>query len=714
MEIAVLSSHWFWYSVFTLIGIIVGVVSYRSSFPPLNRLWRIFLAVLRGAMILLLGLFLIEPVLNLYSSELMQPMLAVLVDRSESMGVASEGSTRIDLADSLGRQILSDLEGNYKLFSFSDSLFQIEKFPSTSDLQGDATSIVRAFQELSSRKDFDRFSGVLLITDGRQNLGGDPVRAGMKLNIPVYTMTLGEMIGETNLAVDEVISPAVAYSGDDFKIEAQLGAEGIDAKKSRVYLKIGDKVVAEMPFDIPREGRKTKIEFDITAPEPGDYEYSISTPVLDRERESADNERIFALRVLKNKIRIFLGSASLDWEYKFINNALSEFDEFEVDDVFPEGGGRFSPPGIPRNMEDLERYDIVMLVDSSPRTLRMVLPDLKKYVEDGGSLIYVAGANSLTDIVSFDDLLPLDLRKPAIIEGEFFFEITPTQKNHAAILLDDDPEASRRLWNSLPPFGRIISGIRPTGDLLLETRLRQRGDNAIPVLTAGRYGNGRVAAVTGFPFWRSYFGSVNDDRLIKAIPGFWRNLTRWATAGERSKNFRILTDRKVYRLGEPVILTGYLYDEASRPKNGALVEVSIIPEGEDAPIKDAVLTQLGSGIYTGELSSLPAGKYVFNAVASSYRDTVGTTSGEFAIEKSSLEMASRSPDYNLTRRIAEATGAVAYTKDDFEKFSGDLELTPYTEETHARIRPFGMPLFLIILLAGLSIEWGLRKRFRLP
>ena len=714
MEIAVLSSHWFWYSIFTLAGIIVGVASYRRSFPPLSRFWRIFLAVLRGAMILLLGLFLIEPVLNLYSSKLVQPVLAVLMDHSKSMGVTLDGGSRIDLTDSLSRQILLDLESDYKLFSFSDSMFQIEDFPPTSDLRGDATSIVSAFQDLGSRKDFDRFGAILLATDGRQNLGGDPIKAAMKLNIPVYTLTVGEKIGESNLAVDEVISPSVVYSGDDFKIETQISAEGIEAQRSRIYLRIGNKVITERPFDIPREGRKTKIEFDIKAPEPGDYEYAISTPVLDREGESADNERIFAVKVLKNKIRIFLGSASLDWEYKFVNRSLSRFEEFEVDGVFPESSGKFSSPGVPRSLEDLKEYDLILLVNSSPGNLRMVVSDLKKYVEDGGSLIYMAGAGCLSDIGSFDDLLPLDLRKPEITEGEFFFETTPTQKHHAAILLDDDPETSRRLWNSLPPFGRLISGIRPTGDLLLEARLGQRGDGAIPVLTVGKYGHGLVAAVTGFPIWRSHFGSAKDDRLAKAIPGFWKNLARWATAGERSENFRIMTDRKVYRLGEPVPMTGYLYDEASRPRNGALVLVSIIPEGDDAPIKDAVLTQSGSGIYTGEISSLPAGNYVFNAVASSYGDTVGSTSGEFTIEKSSLEMASRSPDYNLTRRIAEATGAIAYTKDDFEKFSGDLELTPYTEETHARIRPFGMPLFLIILLAGLTIEWGLRKRFRLP
>jgi hypothetical protein len=77
-------------------------------------------------------------------------------------------------------------------------------------------------------------------------------------------------------------------------------------------------------------------------------------------------------------------------------------------------------------------------------------------------------------------------------------------------------------------------------------------------------------------------------------------------------------------------------------------------------------------------------------------------------------MASSAPDYNLTRRISEATGGHAYTEANFKQFREQLKLAPYTKENQATIRPFGMPLLLAILIAGLCLEWGLRKRYRLP
>ena len=126
------------------------------------------------------------------------------------------------------------------------------------------------------------------------------------------------------------------------------------------------------------------------------------------------------------------------------------------------------------------------------------------------------------------------------------------------------------------------------------------------------------------------------------------------------------------------------------------------------------MTRSGQGIYNGRLESVAPGKYRFEAVALSYGDTLGRTSGEFTIEEYSLEMTSSSPDYNLTGRIAEVTGGKAYTRENFSGFAENLVLEPHVETRLSLIRPFGTTSILIIILAGLCIEWGLRKRFRLP
>jgi hypothetical protein len=228
------------------------------------------------------------------------------------------------------------------------------------------------------------------------------------------------------------------------------------------------------------------------------------------------------------------------------------------------------------------------------------------------------------------------------------------------------------------------------------------------------YEQGKVASFAGFALWQSQFGSSKDDDLKSAFPDFWRNLVRWASLSDEGGKFKIINDHDVYRLGEPVNLTGFLSDEANNPKNGALISVSIFEKDKSEQIKDAILSQIDLGVYQGEITGLQAGEYIYKAIATSFDDTLGQTDGAFIIEKYSLEMSSSSPDYNLTNRIATATGGKAYNLDDISEFGQNLSLEKYTKENIIRIRPFGTMLFLIILITAFCVEWGVRKKFRLP
>jgi hypothetical protein len=687
MEVLVLSKSWYWFLILTAAGLAVGVYSYRTSYPPLTGVWRIFLAAFRGIATLLLGLLLIEPLINTFSDRTVKSRLAVLIDDTSSMSIKDNGLSRIESADSLASGILRTINQPFDLFTFSSGENQTDVFPGVDELSGDATSISRAINTLASTRNFDEYGAMLLVTDGHHNLGSDPVDQASKLDIPVYTFTVGEEVVESNISISNLEFPATAFSGADFKIEVEITARGLESGKSRVFIREGEKPIDSKIYDIPSEGRAVKVEFEIEAPDPGNAEYRVSTPVFEGETNSADNERIIIIRVLKSKINVFLGASSLDWEFKFIRQALNKSEELNVEAVYPEAAGRFSPPGLPRGMEGLNRYDVIIFVDCSPNDLRISQADLKNYMSGGKSIIYVAGSDFKSNINRFGELLPLEAGNISLAENEFFYEPVHKYHQHAALALNEDPEESDRLWNSLPPLSAMIKGIKATGETLLE-------------------GKG------GFPLWKSYFGSANLNGLSNVIPVFWKNLVRWCSSSEVDEKFKILTDQKVYRLGEPIIFTGYLNDESNSPKNGALITISVSPEGDPLKFRDAALAQVDNGIYRGELESPGAGKYNYRATALSYGDTLGFFSGEFIVESFSLEMASGAPDYKLTKRIAEITGGQAYDIDDVGDFSENLNISPYVETEFSQIRLFGVPYILAFILLLLCVEWGIRKRFR--
>jgi hypothetical protein len=77
-------------------------------------------------------------------------------------------------------------------------------------------------------------------------------------------------------------------------------------------------------------------------------------------------------------------------------------------------------------------------------------------------------------------------------------------------------------------------------------------------------------------------------------------------------------------------------------------------------------------------------------------------------------MASGAPDYKLTKRIAEITGGQAYDIDNVGEFSENLNISPYVETEFSQVRLFGVPYILAFILLLLCVEWGIRKRFKLP
>jgi len=663
-------------------------------------------------MVLIIGILLIEPIFDLFSWNKITPKLAILVDNSKSMGLDEGGSSRLSAAETAVSPIIDDTDIHSTVFDFSADFSKSKDLPAQVSSSGDATSIANALTELSRIKDLDDYRSVLLVSDGRQNLGKDPIDPAIKLGIPVNTLTVGEKKANVNIAINDLAAPAAAFASDTFKVEVRISGEGITSKKSKIYIKKGNQIIAEKAFDIPSEGRQASVEFEIPAPAPGRYIYTVGSPVLEGETESVDNKRMFSINILKNRVKILLASDALNWEYKFALQSLRHYDEFDITAVYPIRKGQFAAPGPPRGYDDLANFDAVILIDCGPEDVRITRPNMKRYVDGGGALIYLAGAGCISDLRLFEDLLPIEVVGLRINQGEYLYEPSVTRKQHAAILLDENPDISAKIWQSLPPFNDIIYGIRAKGDVLLETNTDIPNAPVLPVLTVGEYGRGRTAAITGFPLWRSLFGARRGGET--AIPTFWKNLVRWATAKHGTGNFEIVSDRDVYRLGEPIKMTGYLYDDSNNPKSGALIEISVFPKNESTAIKDAVLNQTGAGIYQGEIISLGSGDYDYKAAALSYGDTLGQFDGKFSIEPYSLELASSAPDYNLTRRISEATGGKAYTIDNFSEFSNDLNLTPFEREKHTRIKPFGMPLFLIILVSGLCIEWGVRKRLRLP
>jgi hypothetical protein len=174
----------------------------------------------------------------------------------------------------------------------------------------------------------------------------------------------------------------------------------------------------------------------------------------------------------------------------------------------------------------------------------------------------------------------------------------------------------------------------------------------------------------------------------------------------------LFTDKNIYRGGERITLKAKIFDQNYQRLRDASVVVNI--KGEALPDSEVVNLSLDEvGDYATTLRALPPGRYSFEGKV--FRDgrEIGEKKGEFLVEEYSLEDSDLKTDFDLLKRIAEASGGRYYEKEEIENLAGDLNLTEREEQKKKEVQLWNHPLLLAIFVLCLSVEWAIRKRSQL-
>src|SRR5262245_56374618 len=158
---------------------------------------RAVLMVLRAAALLLLGIFLLDPVIVLPQTGRTDAVVPILVDSSRSMRLAdADGRPRIDVAKSLVQsRIANKLDQQFKVEVLSagegvteTALDRISPDARSSDLRG-------AIAAARERYNGQRIAGIVLLSDGADtgtsSTVADATAASDAADVPVFTVGLG-------------------------------------------------------------------------------------------------------------------------------------------------------------------------------------------------------------------------------------------------------------------------------------------------------------------------------------------------------------------------------------------------------------------------------------------------------------------------------------------------------------------------------------------
>jgi len=789
----------FWTALGALLVLVIAYVIwlYHRERGPLSRPLQLLLPGLRlvaiaGAVMFFLGL---EKRID--KQIVTDSVVAILVDTSQSMSVEDETICKEEQLVPRSEAVLQVLansplmktlrqQHDVSLSVFGEKVRHLARWPRqraattdnvapdesspnfqslTPDLQaqGVETRLGEAIKEALQRDDGHPLAGVIVISDGGQNRGLEPLSLGgdsaldggaHSIQAPLYTVGVGSAEPRRNLRVQRFSVPARVYPEDNVTVNALIRGEGFSGRTVTVELFARDAGVSSMAANqigqqqitFETDEQVIPIQFQVEPAEIGRLLLEVRIVVPTDDQYSDDNRREAEMEVVETQTRVMLIASGPTRDYRFLRNQLRR-DRHATVDVLLQG----AQPGIsqdadqlldefPRTKEQLYPYDCLVAFDPDWTLLDAQQADLLEswVAEEAGGLVVVAGPIHTASWIQSPELgkiralYPVEFqRRLTLLDDGLYgsktawpilFSREGEESDH--LWLADTASESRSLWSEFKGvFGCYsVKGPKPGARVLARYSDPDAGISVErPVYWAEHfYGGGRVFYMGSGELWRlrsldlSYF-EVFYTRLIRHVSQ--GRLLRDSSHG------RLLVQRDQYSVGDEVIVRAQLSTASREPLIADRVTARVIdPRGTGQNLM-MTADKNRPGNFVGQFNVRREGSYRIELPVPEVLDEQLVRRIQVTVP--SLEFDETRRNDSLLAAIASQSGGHYYPTLS-SALKGDSGLPPVAEqiESQAELKTLrGTPdkdfteqlnrLLLAVICGALGLEWLLRRLMKL-
>ena len=765
-----------WVAIALTVALLVWVaVFYHRDGTRPSWAWKGLMVALRLGAIAILGVMLWQPMLRSQRTETTQPILAVVLDESRSMALKDRwqepkrkadlarafgdpGISRATRAEMLARLVNKDdaatlrklMEKNtLRVYRFGADVRSAElRKPARRGEKPAATAVAASVlaetlplapakpvaeqTRIGNAIDYvlqdtagQPLAGIVLLSDGGQNMGEDPALAARRSaenKAPIFSIGFGDPTPPRDVMVAGLLADEVVRKGDEVVVTVSVRQRGYNGQSVPLTLKLGDKVLQRINVPLSKEGEKKEVNLSFTPDVVGAKTLTASIPTQSGELTVSNNQKSWPIRIIDKKLKVLYVEGKPRWEYRFLKNAILR-DKTTIfacilADAAPGSGGEGNVPiyGFPKDRKALFSYDIVIIGDVPRDFFTAVdLKNLRAFVEErGGSLITIAGELFVpwqyrgTEMEAVWPIVVPPSRREQLFREPFQVAITDQGAANPMMFLLSDAERNRQLWNTLP--GMYWCGVadraKPGASVLAVHPTMTGTDGKIPLMAVQQFGEGTSFMTMVDSTWQWRF-RVGDKYFYR----FWGQVVRTLTPHElpgANRFVRLTVDRTTYSLGEKVVLRARLLTPNYHPVRVPHVMAEMErTDGQRFPVKLEPLPG-AAGVYTGEW--LPGQPGAFKALLNTPSGGKTESLTNVVVETSSLELEQPEQNEPLLKRLAALSGGQYLL---WSEYANLPRLVPDRHlETQTRVEhelwdaPLPLALFIMLLVG----EWVLRKR----
>ena len=584
-----------------------------------------------------------------------------------------------------------------------------------------ATALGDSLREVLNLKRGQPLAGILVASDGGHNMGSQPgvlIKELKESGVPLYFYGVG-ITSPRDIIVTEMDVPEAAFLEDELLVKVRVRSQGLAGENAQLILTLNGDKVAEETVAFGQDGEQS-VSMRIKPDLAGDFELRAFVAAREDETDDNNNEVKRRLRIVDDKIRILFVEQSPRWDYRYLQAALTRDRRVEVKTLLIESDPALareegSPyvEQFPENKKDLFEYDVIVFGDVDPKSLSVTqMENLNEFVSRfGGAFVMIAGRRHSP--LSFaetpvSDMLPVEFERgtggddASTSDKPIHVELTALGKTDPMLDLSDEESSNESLWDDLPPIYWVAPVDRkPGAEVLMVDPAEESDRGKRPIIARHQYGLGQVLYVGTDNTWR-WRRNVGDLYYTR----FWgqvnQRMAQQRFIGE-DKRTQISLNSQNYLSGDRVRAYARLYQEGYEPWDEEQIR-GVYSTGDGSQSEVMLKAVVGKpGLYFGEFIAPAAGQYQFHVAA------VSETKRDFTVVETTLEMAETAMNMGLMEDLAAQTGGKFFREEGLYELANSIDTKKVTVPSRMEIELWATPLYFLLIMIVVTIEWILRK-----
>src|SRR5258706_586032 len=418
-----------------------------------------------------------------------------------------------------------------------------------------------------------RPDGVVLVSDGAVNAGGDPVGAARALGVPVHTLLVGERSG-LDRGIAGVEASSDARVGESTPVRVRVVSDEERGTPIGVKLEEGGRELAHATVLAPGPGAEVTAELRPVPTRAGLALWTARVTPLEGDLSPDDDAHGVAVPVAPGKLGVLVLSGALNWDLAFLRRALLGDTTLDLDTRVREQSGGWRAPERARTARlspsHLGGKSVVVLAAISGADLGAPMDAaLATFVHGGGGLLLFAGPDPGATRFARGKLaseLAFSAGAPTGGQG------SPEPQPAGAELLawDDDQARGARAWHDAAPLSDVAP-LAPSGADRVLLAARESG---APLWLCRAVGPGQALLVHGTGLWRWSLAGT-DELAGERGRRLWRKTVRWLAQPVQGEPLRATAERRLVAGGEPGRRRSLLPGAPLRSASGADVAAGV-------------------------------------------------------------------------------------------------------------------------------------------